>query len=77
MQEIESHFQIYKFYVLKFFRTMSTFIFQANGNVYVFVGANFEGLNVGFEIQKVAGMQRTYSTIATPFFENKISNYFF
>ena len=81
MSEIESRFQIYKVYVLKFFITMSNFIFsnnhffQENDKVYVFVGSSFEVLNDSFEIQSFAGMQRTYNTSATLFFKNKISNF--
>ena len=81
MQEIGSRFQIYKVYVLKFFITMSNFIFsnshffQENHKVYVFVGAKFEVLNDAFGIQNFAGMQRTFNTSAELFFKNKISNF--
>ena len=41
---------------VSFFLTITFFIFQVNGEVYVFVGAAFESLNDDFKLQKTAGM---------------------
>ena len=59
MYEIESRFQIYKFYLLKMLITISSLIFSnmpflfvlVNDKVYVFVGETFECLNDGVNLQ--------------------------
>ena len=81
MQEIESPFQIYKFYLLKMFTTNSISIFSnidilffsANDKVYILVSASLECLNDGVNIQEMANMYIINSISATLFFQSKIS----